>query len=422
MMLHDVADTPTVTYGGVNVPQVARINGVDAHAGIAASGYVLGKGVPTGTQTVATANAGTAGAFLDTYTVTSSSVDTEFLDDALLASASVANPSVNATLTSRTAFVALSFVSQHASAANTTPFANWTSRNEDTSLGVVAGTYSYNTISTADVACGLTQTATDYTQVAIAITEVTATSSVAHDGTSNLSASLNNVTSATMSAKTTDGSHRASVIAVGWWATETVSSVTYGGFATGVTQRVTLTAGNASSRQYTRIAPSTSAADITVTFASAADAAIGCSSYNGVEQGTPFRAGTDDTNSGGASAPTLTVATSSTDDIVVDAVFGDLAAMTAGDGQTEVFDVIGTASHRLAGSYQTGAASVVMDWTPSATSAWSSTGLSLQAETAGSSSVSPSVSLSESPSPSPSGGAATFVVFTRTVLDYGDFD
>lgn len=206
---------------------------------------------------------------------------------------------------------------------------------------------------------------------------------VAVDGTSPITGRTNFTTTITLPGKTSAGSDRCLVIGVGHQgdSLQQISSVTYGGSTTGVTSQVTIgpTAANLNSRQYTKVAPNTAGTDVVITFGDDVNAIAAAHSYTGVDQTTPVRPNSNDTASGSASAPSVTVDPSATGDIVTDCVFGDGAVPSVGAGQTLIFADDVADPHDFAGglSYETGAATVTMSWTPSYTD-WASSGMSVQ--------------------------------------------
>lgn len=169
LLMHPSADTPTVTYGGTAVPQVARHNALltAEWASTAVTAYLLGASVPTGAQTVAVS--GTTGR-LHTYTVTAAD-DVEYvnhaLQDALATDVTVVLP-----IFGRTCFVAEIWGSGQGAVTAVTPLTDWTDRNEEDLGPLTRGSYSYDTIGTADVTVGVSQASDDLLMMAVAVSEL----------------------------------------------------------------------------------------------------------------------------------------------------------------------------------------------------------------------------------------------------------
>jgi hypothetical protein len=132
--------------------------------------YFLGSGIPTGPQTV-TVN----GNIIDTtsraqycYTL-SASGDTVVQDVQVISSDSLSDPSVTLSLAGNRCFCALAFVSGIPDPANIFPLNNWTIRQEIDHGSLSSGGYSFDSIGTADVTAGWTQTADDAVAIAIAV-------------------------------------------------------------------------------------------------------------------------------------------------------------------------------------------------------------------------------------------------------------
>lgn len=166
---HHHDDTPTVTYGGVSVAQVARI---DSSAFKSISVYVRGNSIPSGAQTVAASGVTTDSGAFWAYTVTAAA-NTEFVNSVTIDPGNVVNPSATLNLLGRTSFVAEAFASfDYSSTSDTTPSANWTDRTESTVQGYVTASYSYDIINSANVTVGWTQASGQVTAIAAAISEV----------------------------------------------------------------------------------------------------------------------------------------------------------------------------------------------------------------------------------------------------------
>lgn len=163
----------SITYGGVSMTESAGSPNLLTSGELGASySYFLGTSIPSGAQTVAMT--GTTGAVKQCFAVSiTASADTEIVDvDGTINSASVTNPSVTLSLSGRTSFAAIGFYSGGDAVTNITELAGWTNRFEGDAGNEVFGLYSYDTIGSADVAAGWTQTTEDAAAVAIAISEV----------------------------------------------------------------------------------------------------------------------------------------------------------------------------------------------------------------------------------------------------------
>jgi len=167
-----------VTYGGVAMTEVSGSPLLKAGGETAAVYlYFLGASIPTGAQTV-TASVNGTGSNKNTYCFTvTGAANTEIVDvDATISSNSVANPSVTLSLGGRTSFAAIGFMSGAQTTAEATPSTNWTMPTNEWDPGtMVGGAYYYDIVASTDVAAGWTQAAEDAVAIAIAISEVTAT-------------------------------------------------------------------------------------------------------------------------------------------------------------------------------------------------------------------------------------------------------
>ncbi len=161
-----------VTYGGVAMTEVAGSPNMKATGEvIGCYCYFLGSGIPTGARTVQVSGGVSVAKAAYCVTVTAAG-DTMLQDvDATINSDSVANPSVTMSLGGLSSFVALAFDSGQNAATGVTPFTGWTGRNETSSGVQTIGCYTYDTVGTADVTAGWTQTAEDAVAIVVAIKE-----------------------------------------------------------------------------------------------------------------------------------------------------------------------------------------------------------------------------------------------------------
>lgn len=167
-----------VTVGGVactQSPSSPRTTASGELSGWKLSAWLLGASVPTGSQNVVISGTSMNGNVLVGVFRLTGAADTEFVDDdATIVSNSLANPSVTLALGGRTSFCAQVWLSGHDAVTSTTQLTNWTSRNETDVGTLVGGFYSYDTVASADVTAGWTQTAEDALMVAVAVSEVVA--------------------------------------------------------------------------------------------------------------------------------------------------------------------------------------------------------------------------------------------------------
>lgn len=160
----------SVTYGGVAM-ELAAVNAkTSGEAGTVVT-YFLGRGIPTGAQTVSVSVSDAVSKRAVATTVTAAADTCWISADISIGSDSIVNPSSTLNLLGKTCFVSLAGHSGQGAVTGTTPTTGWTSRLEHDFGAQVACWYTYNTVSTANVACGWTQTADDAVMVALAITE-----------------------------------------------------------------------------------------------------------------------------------------------------------------------------------------------------------------------------------------------------------
>lgn len=159
----------------------------------------------------------------------------------------------------------------------------------------------------------------------------------------------------------TDGFIR---IAAGWQDNVAISSMTYNGTAGTVIGQANNSTLKHSAMRYVLV-PTTGAHNCVVTFASAVSNIVcGASSFTGVNQTTPVDG--LQTGTGSGTGPSVTVTTSATGDMVIDACYNNAssAGWTAGASQTEEWDRNDSAGFAHGGgSREAGAASVTMNWT-----------------------------------------------------------
>lgn len=195
------------------------------------------------------------------------------------------------------------------------------------------------------------------------------------DGTTVLGEAINTSGTHTFaSGKITSGSNRVGIVAVGGvsFGTNGVSGVTWNGVAMTLVDQ--LKPDMAASLWYI-VNPPTASSTVTITFDGLWQGYGIVASYQDVDQVTPI--GTAAKTSGTGSTASLSV-TSATGELVVDALGYYSLVPTVGSGQTQVGNGSNAGGDRWgAHSYESGAASVTMDWTGSG-SVWSIVGVSLK--------------------------------------------
>lgn len=164
-----------LTHGTNNLVEIA---GSPITKGTGETAYVsawfLGSGIETGNQTVS-ATVGGTGQYLLAGSVLGGDTDLEIVDsDLTINSDSQADPSVTLSLAGRTCFCSIALFSGQGAPSGITPLTDWTNVIEFDAGNQVLAYYRYNTIDTADVTAGWTQTADDALAIAVAIAEVEA--------------------------------------------------------------------------------------------------------------------------------------------------------------------------------------------------------------------------------------------------------
>lgn len=160
----------SVTYGGVPLQLVAENAKTSGEAGTVVT-YFLGSGIPTGAQTVSVTVSDAVSKRACATTLTAAADTCWTSADISIGSDSLANPTSTIVLHGKTSFVSIALFSGQNATTGITQSTGWTNRLEHAFGSQTAGWYTYNTIATANVACGWTQTADDAVMVALAITE-----------------------------------------------------------------------------------------------------------------------------------------------------------------------------------------------------------------------------------------------------------
>ncbi len=137
-----------------------------------------------------------------------------------------------------------------------------------------------------------------------------------------------------------------------------------------------------------KTSPATGSNNVDVTYsATQGELMAGAICFSGVDTGTPL--GTEATNNGGATTPTVDV-TSATGEMVVDNLYtGENVEPTATSPQVRQWFQYGVGGYCCAGgSTKDGAASVTMSWTVTGVSAWTLAGVSIKPSAAVSAAIS----------------------------------
>jgi hypothetical protein len=163
----------TVTYGGVACVEITPPHLKATAETMGVHVFFLGRNVPTGAQNVVITATGTVVIVGISATVNSDIDADTFISvvNKAINSDSVANPADTLALLEHVALVVMGFVSGHDAFADCSPLTGWTSRHEGNAGTVTEGMYSYDTIASADVGIGWTQTAEDALAVAVGISE-----------------------------------------------------------------------------------------------------------------------------------------------------------------------------------------------------------------------------------------------------------
>jgi hypothetical protein len=169
------------TYGGDAMTEVTGSPNAKAAAeAFIIHAFFLGTSIPTGAQDVSCDVSNTTAKRVSVISLTAAA-DTELVDqDATINSDSVTDPSVTLSLSGRTSFAALGAGSGHnevgvdPNADPPRPASGWTSRTEVDNGTTALLVYTYDTISTVDVAATWVQTTEDAIAIAVAISETAA--------------------------------------------------------------------------------------------------------------------------------------------------------------------------------------------------------------------------------------------------------
>lgn len=207
---------------------------------------------------------------------------------------------------------------------------------------------------------------------------------VAHDGEANVTTAFGTpATSHTWTGKTTAGSDRIGILAFAVSNPAAVSGVTWNGVA--MTQKASVTNGtdNRGAMIFYIVNPPTAASDIVLSAGGNVTAVGIVSSYNGAHQST--QDGATGTASGTATPATVDC-TSTTGDMVVDALYfiGAGTAPSVGAGQTQNGNT-DQGTWFGSSSREAGATTVTMSWTLTSATRWSIAAASIKAADASSS-------------------------------------
>lgn len=171
---------------------------------------------------------------------------------------------------------------------------------------------------------------------------------------------------------TCTGSNRGLIVGVGFWdPVPDVTGITYNSVAM-VDEGQAGTGGLfAQAHLFSLIAPATGLNEVDIsTSGGSIEILGGGASYTGVDQTTMLGAAPS-TATGTGTAPSTTV-TSETGEMVVDVagLDGSGGTVTADGGQTEAWKIDGVSNPIGGSSYESGASSVTMSWTSSASIDW----------------------------------------------------
>src|SRR3954469_22408706 len=163
-----------VTYGGVAMNRQAFTIHSGTEGGIVYS-YFLGSGIPSGAQSVHITYTSIAScqAYAITVTAASDTGGVTNQTDGFTGNSAVVDPSFTLPLSSRSSFCSLALFSGQNQPTGISPLTGWTAQDETDFGSQTAACYTYNTIGTADVTAGWTQTASDACYAALAIAEAT---------------------------------------------------------------------------------------------------------------------------------------------------------------------------------------------------------------------------------------------------------
>ena len=165
-------------YGGNSMVELSASPAVlSSGEGGNISVFVLATGVPSGAQTVTVNVTGTGSKRAAAWSLTGTAPWEWAGWNTAISSTSLANPSDTLSLSGQTSFVAMGYFSGQNAVTGSSPLAGWTAELEHDFGTDTCGWYSYNTIDSADVTIGWTQTADDALAVAVGLREALSLSS-----------------------------------------------------------------------------------------------------------------------------------------------------------------------------------------------------------------------------------------------------
>lgn len=197
--------TTGVTYGGVALTQITGSpqTKTTGEFGVVST-WLLGSGVPTGAQTVAITVSDTVTSKSATCTTLTAAANIELNASVALTGDAVANPSTTLGLGGISSLVMLHCHSGQAAVTGCTPLAGWTSQYEFDAGSAQSIHYSYDTVGTADVTVGFTQTADDVIMLAVAYKEAAASGPTLLTASDTLTPSVTDVSTVDVVVVTTD--------------------------------------------------------------------------------------------------------------------------------------------------------------------------------------------------------------------------
>ena len=161
------------TYGGVTMTLVgSSVNSTGERGRVDC--YFLGTKIRTGSQTVEVTVITPPGTYYrgaSCVTLTASKITQVKTYGTSINSIAIANPTETLDLGGISCFCAIGFHSGQGAVSGITPTTGWTSRYEYDFSSQTYGIYTYDTINSANVACGWTQTSDDAIAVSIAVME-----------------------------------------------------------------------------------------------------------------------------------------------------------------------------------------------------------------------------------------------------------
>lgn len=163
----------------------------------------------------------------------------------------------------------------------------------------------------------------------------------------------------------------------------TVSGITYNGVSLTksgqIAGKANGTVGEDNAELWYLVGPATGSHTVAVTLSGTATDLFACAmSFYNVSQVSPIGAsGTTNNSNNNANPMSISISTTSTDQITIDSIASNNSTLTAGSGQTQINSHLGSRI-RAAASYKTStASSTTMSWTPGSSDNYCQAALSL---------------------------------------------